>query len=156
VAESQAQVMQIARLAGYPDRGEALNRRIDAALAKAAPPTGTKPVSAVVWQSGGIVPGGNTLIADLLHRAGFTSFSAARGMGQAEILPLEVMLSDPPQVILAAGNPQAVEDRMLAHPALAALEHTRRERFDPSLLWCGGPTLIRSAGRLAEIRRAVS
>lgn len=156
VAESKAQVMQIAQLVGHPERGAALNRRIDAALAKAAPPTGSAPVSAVVWQSGGIVPGGNTLIADLLGRTGFTSFSAAKGMGQAELLPLETMLSDPPQAILAAGNPQAEEDRMLAHPALKTLAHTRHAAFDPSLLWCGGPSIIRSAGRLAEIRRSIS
>jgi len=156
VAESKAQVTQLAALAGHPERGAMLNRRIDAALAEAAPPATSEPASAVVWQSGGIVPGRNTLIADLLRRTGFASLSAARGMGQAELLPLEVMLADPPQVILAAGNPQADEDRMLGHPALRALAHTRHERFDPSLLWCGGPTLIRSAQRLAEIRRAIS
>lgn len=138
VAESKAQVTQLAALAGHPERGAMLNRRIDDALAKAAPLAASEPASAVVWQSGGIVPGRNTLIADLLQRTGFASLSAARGMGQAELLPLEVMLTDPPQVILAAGNPQADEDRMLGHPALRALAHTRHERLDPSLLWCGG------------------
>lgn len=156
VADSKAQVMQIARLAGHPERGEALIRRIDAALAAAAPPRGAKPVSTVVWQSGGIVPGESTLIADLLQHAGLSSFSAERGMGQAEILPLEVMLADPPSVILAASDVPSDADRMLSHPALKALGNTRHEWFDPSLLWCGGPTIMRSAARLAEIRRSVS
>lgn len=156
VAESQEQVKQLALLAGHPERGDALNRRIDAALAAAAADKRGEPVSVVVWQSGGIVPGEGTLIADLLRRVGFTSFSAAKGMGQAEMLPLEVMLADPPQMILAAGNPVADEDRMLSHPALRALPGTRHEWFDPSLLWCGGPTIIRSADRLAKIRRGVS
>ena len=70
-------------------------------------------------------------------------------------MPLEAMLVDPPQVILAAGNVLGNEDRLLAHPALAALKGARRERLDPSLLWCGGPTIIRAAERLAEVRRMV-
>ena len=76
-------------------------------------------------------------------------------MKQADVLPLEAMLADPPQVILAAGNVLGNEDRLLAHPALAALQGTRRERFDPALLWCGGPTIIRAAERLAAVRTKV-
>ena len=152
VTESRSQVAQLAALAGHAGRGAALIARIDAALARAAPPPGAEPVSAVVWQSGGIVPGPETLIGELLSRTGFRSLSAARGMRQADVLPLEAMLADPPQVILAAGNPRAQEDRLLAHPALAALKDTRRERLDPALLWCGGPTIVRAAERLADIR----
>lgn len=155
VATSRAQVAQLAALAGHPVRGAALTARIDAALARAAPPPGAPPVSAVVWQSGGIVPGPDTLVGDLLRRTGFRSLSAARGLRQADVLSLEAMLADPPRVILAAGNPRAQEDRLLAHPALAALRHTRRERLDPALLWCGGPTIVRAAARLAEIRASI-
>lgn len=153
VEESKAQVRTLAALAGHPDRGEALIARIDTALARAAPPPGP-PVSALVWQGGGMVPGQGTLIADLLHRTGFANAASARGMQQADILPLEALLADPPQLILAAGDPRANEDRMLRHPALAGLSSTRRERLDPALLWCGGPTIIRAAERLAAVRRA--
>ena len=154
VEDSKAQVRQLAALAGHPTRGEALLARIDAALAKAAPPPGP-PINAVVWQSGGIVPGAGTLISDLLARTGFANAAAARGMQQADVLGLEPMLAAPPRVILAAGNPHAGEDRMLHHPALSALAGTRRERFDPALLWCGGPTIILAAERLAAVRRAL-
>jgi iron complex transport system substrate-binding protein len=159
VEASKAQVRALARLAGHPERGEALVARIEAALTAAAPPpdgaAASGPISAVVWQSGGMVPGGGTLIAELLRRTGFTSFSAARGMKQADVLPLEAMLADPPDLILTAGEPRANEDRLLAHPALAALADTRRERLDPSLLWCGGPTIIRAAERLAAVRQSL-
>jgi iron complex transport system substrate-binding protein len=155
VAESREQVRQMAALAGRPGRGEALVARIDAALAKAAPPPGTQPVAALVWQSGGIVPGQGTLIADLLHRTGFSSFSASRGLGQADVLPLEEVLADPPRLILSAGDSHASEDRMLSHPALGRLEGTARARLDPALLWCGGPTIERAAARLAEVRRGL-
>ena len=152
VAESKAQVRQLAALAGHADRGEEMVARIEAALEAAKPPTDTVPISAVVWQSGGIVAGDGTLIADLLRRTGFANLAAARGLGQAQVLPLERMLADPPQVILAAGNAGAQENRMLRHQALATLRNTQRVKLDSSLLWCGGPTIVKAAARLAEIR----
>jgi len=152
VHESLAQVRRLAALTGRPAAGEAMVAGIDAALAQAAPPKGTAPIAAVVWQSGGIVPGEQSLIGDLLRRTGFASLSAARGLGQADLLPLESMLADPPRVILAAGDPKSNEDRLLRHPALAALKGTRRERLDPRLLWCGGPGIAATAKRLAAIR----
>ncbi|MEP7222625.1 MAG: ABC transporter substrate-binding protein [Novosphingobium sp.] len=156
VPESLAQVRRLALLAGHPERGEVLVRRIERALTAAAPPPDARPVSTVVWQSGGIVPGGNSLIADLLRRTGFSVYSAARGLRQADVLPLERMLADPPELILAAGNPRAEENRLLAHPALSGLKATRRASLDPALLWCGGPTIIRAAGRLAAVRKGLA
>ena len=92
------------------------------------------------------MPGEETLIARLMAHAGFASHSAARGLGQGAYLPLEQVLADPPELVLAAGS-----ERMLTHPALRSLAGVRYESFDPSLLFCGGPTVIRAAERLAEI-----
>lgn len=152
--ESRAQVRRLAALAGHPARGEALVSRIDAALAAAQSPPGA-PVSALVWQSGGMVPGSGTLISDLLAQTGFANAAAEQGLKQADMLGLEPLLARPPRVILAAGNPRSNEDRLLGHPALAALRGTRREPLDPALLWCGGPTIVRAAERLAEVRRSL-
>lgn len=154
VDESKAQVRQLAALAGHSERGETLVARIDAALAQAMPPPGP-PVSALVWQAGGIVPGPDTLIAELLARTGFSNAAAARGLGQADLLSLEQVLADPPQLIFAAGSAFGNEDRMLAHSALAALTGTRREPLDPALLWCGGPSIVRTANRLGAVRRSL-
>jgi iron complex transport system substrate-binding protein len=145
LAENAAQVRRLAVLAGHPERGEALLARTDAALASTRH-DGTK-VDALLWQTGGIVPGEQTLAVALLAHTGFASHSAARGLGQAAYLPLEQVLADPPQVVLAAGG-----ERMLTHPALRRLEGVRYERLDPALLYCGGPTVIRAVERLAEIR----
>jgi iron complex transport system substrate-binding protein len=153
VEDSKAQVRSLAALAGHPERGEALVARIDAALASAAAPAGA-PVPAVIWQSGGIVAGADTLVSDVLGRTGFANMAAAEGLRQADHLPLEVMVARPPRVIFAAGAHEANEDRMLSHPALARLKDTRREPLDPALLWCGGPTIPRLAERLAKARRA--
>lgn len=154
VEDSRAQVARLAALAGNPKAGAALDARIVRALEAAAPPPGPAR-SAVVWQSGGIVAGDATLIADLLRRTGFVNAAAARGLGQADHLPLERMIADPPQVIFASRTDGGREDRLLAHPALARLENTRREAFDSALLWCGGPTIERATARLAQVRRAL-
>lgn len=145
LADNAAQIRRLAALAGQPERGEALLERIDEALASAKH-TGTK-VEALLWQQGGLVPGEGTLIAELLAHTGFASHSAARGLGQGAYLPLEEVLVDPPQLVLAAWD-----ERMLIHPALRGLEGVEYERIDPSLLYCGGPSVIRAVERLAEIR----
>ena len=152
VETSAAQVRDLARLAGHPARGEALVARIERALAMAAPPPAERPIPAIVWQGGGLVPGDASLIAQLMRRTGFTNAAAARGLGQGAVLPLEAMLSSPPKVIFVAGNPRAAEDRLLDHPALDSLSDTARVRFDPKLLFCGGPTIPKAVARLAVVR----
>lgn len=159
VDQARDQVRSLARVTGHPERGEALIGRIDAALAAAAPPRGAAPISAVVWQSGGIVPGRDTLVSDLLARTGFVNFSALKGLNQADRLPLERMLADPPRVILRASaseGAQGDDDRALSHPALDALHTTERAAFAPNLLYCGGPTIISAVRRLAEVRERIA
>ena len=157
VAQSIAQVRALARLAGQPARGEALVARMMAAVAGLSHVARQARVhpTALVWQSGGMVAGPDALVVDLLRQAGFADYAAARGLSQAQILGLEPLLADPPDVVLVAANPNANEDRMLRHPALAALTSTRRVAFDPALEWCGGPTVVRAAARILAIRRAM-
>jgi iron complex transport system substrate-binding protein len=157
VGESEAQVRRMAALAGHRDRGEALVGRIEAALRGAAPAAGARPVPTLVWQGGGMVPGREALVTELLSRTGFASFSAIRGMRQADVLPLELVVANPPEVILVAGKDVGGpdEDRMLSHPVLARLKGVARFGLDPKLEWCGGPTIIAAARRLGEVRRAL-
>lgn len=146
VAESQAQVRRLAAAVGEAGKGEALARRMAQAVARLERAAPKKPVGTVLWQPGGIVPGEGTLIGELLRRAGLANHTAARGMHQADFLPLEQVLADPPALLLIAGN-----ERAQHHPALDQLPQTRRAMFDPSLLYCGGPSVIRAAARLEEI-----
>ena len=150
VAGALDDVRQLAALAGHPDRGEALVRRIMAALATAAPPAGRPPVAALLWEWGGIVAGSGTLTGELLERTGFANEAARQGYHQADIYPIERLIAHPPRVLLTVGD-----DRMLHHPALAALTHTVRADFPAGLLYCGGPTIIRAAQRLAALHKAL-
>jgi iron complex transport system substrate-binding protein len=152
VPQALEQVRSLAALTGNRKAGEALARRINFALDDAAPAPGSARIPALVWQSGGIVAGERTLVADLLGRSGFVNAAAARGLAQADYLPLERVLADPPRVIFTVGSPAAEEDRMLRHPALSRLTGTVRAPLDSSLLWCGGPTIPRALARLAQVR----
>lgn len=150
VNDAYADIRRLAAIAGHPDRGEALIARIAGALAVAAPPRGAAPASAVVWEWGGIVAGSNTLIGDLLARTGFANWPARQGYHQADIYPLERLLADPPRVLLTVGD-----DRALHHPALAGVPGMVRADFPAGLLYCGGPTIIAAARRLAALRRTL-
>lgn len=150
VAGSLADVRQMAAIAGHPDRGEALVRRIEAALAAAAPPRGAAPIDAVLWEWGGMVAGADTLTGELMERTGFANLAARQGYHQADIYPIERLLAHPPRVLLTVGD-----DRMLHHPALAHLNGMARVDFPSGLLYCGGPTIIRAAERLAALHRAL-
>ena len=147
VAESEAQVRALAKIAGHPERGEALVRRIEASLV-------TKPgapVEAALWQAGGIVPGKDTLVGELLTRAGFASYPARRGMAQGDYLPLERIAADPPAVLLVASDARGQR-----HPVLLRIPGLRVARFDPSLVYCGGPSIVRAMARLRAVRDSVS
>lgn len=154
MAESIAQVRAVAALAGRGAQGEALARRIAppaqaAQAAQAAP----NPIDALLWQPGEIVAGESTLIAELLREEGFTSHAAARGLGQADAVSLEQVLADPPQVLLVAGDAPGQR-----HPALAQARRGAAMQvaaFDPSLIYCGGPTIPKARARLKAIRAQV-
>lgn len=146
---SLAQVRQVAEVAERKPAGEVLAERIEQAWASAAQEGPA--MDALLWQSGGIVAGDNSLVAALLEQTGFANHAASRGLGQGAYVPLERVLADPPELVLAAG-----EERMLNHPVLRQLDGVRYERLDPALLYCGGPTIIRALARLRDIRDAAS
>ena len=152
VEESEAQVRAIAAVAGHAGRGAALAARIGAA----ARPTGATPVPALIWQGGGLVPGQGTLADQLLTRAGFRNLSAAYGLKQWDVLPLEYLVARPPRVLLSVGAAEAGGDRLTGHPAIRRLaRHITMAPFPARLMNCGGPTIIAAMARLKSVRRAV-
>ena len=142
VEVSIAQVRALAALAGHPERGEALVRRIESSVAA---PAG-RPVEAALWQGGGIVPGKGTLVSDLMHRAGLASYAETRGMAQGDFLPLEQIAADPPELLLVAG-----EERSQRHPLLARIPGLTVAHFEPRLFYCGGPSIPKAMERLRAV-----
>lgn len=143
VAESMAQVREVARLAGRSREGDALADRIAAPAAAPSPA-----IDALLWQEGEIVAGEQTLIAELLREQGFSSDAARRGLGQADRVSLESVIADPPRVLLVAGD--AAGQR---HPLVRNVYKSMVVAgFDPSLIYCGGPTIPKARARLRAIR----
>ncbi len=152
VAASRAQVLEIADAVGQPGRGAALNARIGAAV-RAARSDGAA-VPALIWMGGGLVPGRGTLADEMLGMAGFANVSADMGLAQWDVLPLERLVVRPPRVLLTATA--AGDDRMLGHPVMKPLAGRIAVRdFAPTLLYCGGPTIIRAMERLAVVRKGL-
>ena len=103
--------------------------------------------SVLLWQAGQIVAGQETLIAQLIKEAGFTNHGEALGLGQADYVTLEQVLSDPPDLLLVAGDSLGQQ-----HPALSQIEDTRVHFFDPSLFYCGGPSVADAREELFHLR----
>lgn len=156
VEGSLAQVRRIGVLVGHPDRGEALAARIAAALAAAAPSPGEPRLGALIYEYHGMASGPHTLVDALMRGAGFDNVASRYGLERTGDVPLESLVADPPQVLLAGrlapGEP-VWADRILAHPVLAALSpRVRRETFPETLLFCGGPSIIPAVAALARAR----
>ncbi len=157
IAESLGQVRRVAALTGHRERGAALVARIEAALAAAAPAPGEPRLAALVYETNGLVSGPGTLMDELMTRAGFRNMAPRYGLTRTTGLPLERLLADPPQVLLAGslarGEP-SWGDRMLSNPALRGLgSRMRVESFPQVLLFCAGPVLIPASAALARARK---
>lgn len=148
VAESRAQVLEVARAVGHPDRGVALVREIDAALAAARAPAGASPVPALIRTGGGLVPGRGTLADELLTGTGFRNMSADYGLAMWDILPLEPLIARPPQLLLADLSARRDQPALLRR-----VPGMRIVNFPARLLSCAGPNLIDAARALAAIRQ---
>jgi iron complex transport system substrate-binding protein len=160
LAGSLAQVRRLGAVVGHPERGEALARSIEAAVAAAAPPpaerTSRPPLSALVFQPNGLAAGKGTLMDEILARAGLANAAGRYGVTRWGNVPLERLLADPPQLLLAgqaAPDAPTWADRVGSHPALQSLAgRMHRVVFPERLLYCGGPVLIETAAVLARAR----
>lgn len=158
VSDSVEQVHRLAALAGRPAASQPLAKAMTQARWPLKNPPELGPTwqpdpapSAVLWQQGEIVAGQQTVIAQLLREEGFVSHAEQLGLGQADHLALEQIVANPPDVLLIAGS-SAGQD----HPVLHNLKNTWVRRFDPSLLYCGGPSILKARDELHSIRLSVA
>lgn len=156
IAESLAQVRKVARLIGRPERGEALVARVEAALAAAAPAPGARRLTALIYQPNGFAAGPNTLVDEVMTRAGFDNVARRYGLKAWGNVGLERLLADPPEVLLVgepAPGARGWADRVMTHPALKSIAgRMRQARLPERLLYCGGPVLIETADAMARAR----
>lgn len=142
VSQSISEVRAIARAVGRPAAGEALVARIGRDLAAAQRPGFGG--SAILRTPAGVVPGANTLAGALMDHAGLVNAAPALGLATWDMLSVERLLFDPPDLLLA--DPAAA-----LHPALRRLKGRMRVApFPMRLLNCGGPSIGPAAAAMAR------
>lgn len=157
VDASKAQVTELATAVGAVREGQAMNARIERAVAAAA--RSDAPVPAIIWIGGNLASGGGNLVNQMLALAGFEDRAAHYGLQFTGYLPIEQVAVDPPRVMLvpdragrdASSRAAEMRRRVLAHFGARVTE----AEFPRSLVNCGGPVIARALDRLAEVRRTI-
>ena len=153
IADSKAQVAELAVAVGAAQQGAAINARIDRAVAEARW-TGAA-VPALLYISGDLASGAGTLLHEMMQLAGLRNAAADYGLVMTGTLPVETILAHPPALILrpdADGQTAAIRRRLLARTDAP----TREVAFPRELINCGGPTIPAALARLAAVRRQVT
>ena len=154
--DDKAQIQAIAKAIDRVEAGEKLVERIEQSLP--AKPTALPLMSAIIWQNGGFVAGAGTLQDELLSVHGFTNASATYGLTSWDILPLETLIRNPPDIIFMPVSAKGDDARALA-ARRKLLRHvgrkTRIVNFPDKLLFCGGPTIIKVSRIFAATREAM-
>ncbi len=146
IAESQAQVTQIADAVGAPMGGARINADIDRAVARWGRKDRTSP-SALLYISGDLATGGSTLLNDMMTRVGFRNAAASYGLTHTGTLSAETIVTQPPAIVIAPER--ASRGTALRHRLLPT---TPQAVFPRVLINCGGPTIPPALERLAAIR----
>jgi len=156
VADSLAQVRKVAELLGAEPEGEAMVTRIEAALAAARLPADQTPLTGAIYQPGGLSAGANTVVGELMELTGLQNIAARYGVKTYRPLPLEMLVSSPPDVLLVGetspGAPMQSE-KVVRHRALRALESQMTQAVFPArYLYCAGPTMVEAVAALVQAR----
>lgn len=142
-----AQTRQVARALGHPERGEALvaDMRARVARAGARAPAGT----AANYQRGGLITGRDTLLDELMGRAGLKNLARGEGVPR---LSLEEIVAARPDWLIVGGPGSGGQDQgglLLEHPALLRAVPASHRIVLPSVLTvCGGPSYPAALERL--------
>ncbi len=149
IAESQAQVKQIADAVGAPAGGARINTDIDRAVTRWSRKDGPSP-SALLYISGDLATGGSTLLNEMMTRVGFRNAAAGYGLTHTGTLSAETIVTQPPAIVIA---PERVSRGTALRHRL--LPRTPQAVFPRVLINCGGPTIPPALERLAAIRAAL-
>lgn len=156
IGESVAQIHRLAALLQRQDQGEALIDRIEQAIERARPAPGARKLTAAIYQPGGLSSGAATVTGELMQIAGLENIASRYGVTRYRPLPLESLISQPPEVLLIGdathGAPTHAE-RIVHHRALRALQlRMNREPFPARLLYCAGSTMVEALQALVAAR----
>ena len=153
-----AQIREIAKLLGHPERGEALIAEIEAARRRLAaaprPKTANNTTSALLVGNSGYTVGPESLAGALMREAGLTPPPGAPA-GYGGYVPLEKLIMLRPDFLVMASiieTPDGQGTLYLTHPALRALYPREKRIVLPSrFTLCAGPSLVAAFDYLTDV-----
>jgi iron complex transport system substrate-binding protein len=151
-ADVEANITRMGELLGTPDAARRLVAGMRARLTDLPAPTGPRP-RAALYYANGYTSGSDTLADAILTAAGLDNIAADRGLSGVASLPLEILVTERPDLIVL-GQDYAAPARaqgILHHPALRALDAGRAVVADN--LWvCGTPMALDAVAALRAAR----
>ncbi len=161
LADARRQAIEVGKLVGHPERGEALARQLEQAEISLAAVALKPPRTALVIQREGYREGPASLASGMLSIAGLRppdrAPSGAGGFmstGQGGFVSLEHLLVDGPDVLVLQDPPSEAHDQgalFIMHPALLARYGAHRRIDLPErYTLCGGPPLVQGLDYLAK------
>ncbi len=166
LAQSLAQIRNVASAIGAVEKGEALVRSLERRIAAARPLPEGRPgghpgghpgaaPGALLLQPNLYASGPDSLAGDLLEEAGYRNLAAGHAVRHGTFLTLEDILLARPEVLVletAIGEGTSLARHRLDHAALRGSAY-RRIALEGRLLTCPGPGLAVAAELLAEARK---
>lgn len=148
-------IRQIAVAVGERDKGEAIIADFDERLSAARSTVPSRP-TAIAYQVGSLVSGPRSLLDAALEAAGYRNLARDMSLGPAGRLPLETLVTSPPDLIVLANAPgdfQTVLADNLRHPALARIMAARPSLHLPMPYWiCATPKIADAVDILANMK----
>jgi iron complex transport system substrate-binding protein len=149
-----AQIREIAKLLGHPERGEALIAEIEAARRRLAEAPRPKSLSALLVGNSGYTVGPDSLAGALLREAGLAPPPGAPA-GYGGYVPLEKLIMLRPDFLVMTSlveTPDGQGALYLTHPALRALYPPEKRIVLPGrFTMCAGQSLVAALDYLADV-----
>jgi iron complex transport system substrate-binding protein len=148
------------RILGHGQKGDAMATAFEAGLAAGSAPACGPAPTIIVYGQNGVTMGAGTLANSVIEAAGFRNLAAELGFSGMTPFPLELLVQNRPDAIILS-NPvattPALADQISTHPAIRALEGSRRGYFVPDAAWsCGGPFTLEALNALRRLRAEIS
>lgn len=150
IETAKALVTQAGIALGQEARATVLNKAIDEASSQSNLPQ----IRALIYYQGGFSAGANTLIDEIMNRAGLENTAPSYGVGNWGKVDIESVVANPPEIIILPQNDgggrtsRAINPNILEH----AKDGTKIFYLPNNLGFCGGQNIVELSNRLKQIR----
>lgn len=138
------QTRLIAAAIGQSERGEALIRRMKVELREFERPAGTPKFNALHYQRRGFLTGSETLLSEIMERAGLLNIAGQIKATNIGRVSLEVLLRVKPDYLVTnipIGETEDLGTELLDHPILKRFYDAKHYLYLPQAMTvCGGPS----------------